>query len=130
MFSYLVRRLLIGLVTLTLITFIIFGLIRNMPGTPLSNAMAMIDPGKELSEADRERMEKAYGLDKPWPQAYVLWVSNVCRLDLGRSISRKQPVTRLISERIGPTLILSVSSLLLTLTFSTKQSIQRTRWRR
>ncbi|MEQ8854245.1 ABC transporter permease [Gimesia sp.] len=114
MFSYLVRRLLIGLVTLTLITFIIFGLIRNMPGTPLSTAMAMIDPGKELSEADRERMEKAYGLDKPWPQAYVLWVSNVCRLDLGRSISRKQPVTRLISERIGPTLILSVSSLLLT----------------
>lgn len=114
MFSYLVRRLFIGLITLTLITFIIFGLIRNMPGTPLSTAMATIDPSKELSPEDRERMAKAYGLDKPWPQSYVLWVGNVCRLDLGRSISRKQPVTRLISERIGPTLILSVSSLLLT----------------
>lgn len=114
MFSYLVRRLFIGLITLTLITFIIFGLIRNMPGSPISNAMAMIDPGKELNPADIERMKKAYGLDKPWPEAYVIWVGNVCKLDFGRSISRKQPVSRLIWERIGPTLILSISSLLLT----------------
>lgn len=114
MFSYLVRRLFIGFVTLVLITFIIFGLIRNMPGSPISVNMAMIDPGKELNPADVERMKKAYGLDKPWPEAYVLWVKNVLQLDLGRSISRKQPVTRLISEKMGPTLILSVSSLLLT----------------
>lgn len=114
MFSYLVRRLFIGLITLTLITFIIFGLIRNMPGTPISNDLATVDPGKEMSEADIERMRKAYGLDKPWPEAYLLWVGNVVKLDLGRSISRKQPVTRLIRERIGPTLILSVSSLMIT----------------
>tara|TARA_R110002095_G_scaffold98386_2_gene86496 strand:- start:3602 stop:4588 length:987 start_codon:yes stop_codon:yes gene_type:complete len=114
MFSYIVRRLFIGFITLVLITFIIFGLIRNMPGTPISVNMAMIDPGKELNPADVERMKKAYGLDKPWPQAYALWVGNVFHLDFGRSISRKQPVARLIRERMGPTLILSLSSLLLT----------------
>ncbi|WP_145178947.1 ABC transporter permease [Gimesia aquarii] len=114
MFSYLVRRLFIGFITLILITFMIFGLIRNMPGTPISVNMAMIDPGKELNPADIERMKKAYGLDKPWPQAYLLWVKNVVQFDFGRSISRKQPVARLIMERMGPTLILSVSSLLLT----------------
>jgi len=114
MFSYLVRRLFIGFITLVLITFIIFGLIRNMPGTPISVNMAMIDPGKELNPADVERMKKAYGLDKPWPQAYGLWVKNVFQFDFGRSISRKQPVARLINERMGPTLILSLSSLLLT----------------
>ncbi|MFK7778348.1 MAG: ABC transporter permease [Gimesia sp.] len=114
MFSYFVRRLFIGAITLVLITFIIFGLIRNMPGTPISVNMAMTDPGKMLSKADEERMKKAYGLDKPWYQAYGIWVSNVLRLDLGRSISRKQPVSRLIKERLGPTLILSLSSLLLT----------------
>ncbi len=85
-----------------------------MPGTPISVNMAMVDPGKELSRADIKRMEKAYGLNKPWPQAYMLWVKNVVQFDFGRSISRKQPVARLIMERIGPTLILSVSSLLLT----------------
>ena len=114
MFSYFVRRLFIGSITLVLITFIIFGLIRNMPGTPISVNMAMIDPGKELNPADIERMKKAYGLDKPWCEAYGLWVGNVFRFDFGRSISRKQPVARLIMERMGPTLILSLSSLLLT----------------
>jgi len=59
MFSYFVRRLFIGLITLVLITFIIFGLIRNMPGTPISVNMAMIDPGKELNPADVERMKKS-----------------------------------------------------------------------
>ena len=114
MFSYFVRRLFIGAITLVLITFIIFGLIRNMPGSPISVNMAMIDPGKELNPADIERMKKAYGLDKPWYQAYGIWVANVFKIDFGRSISRKQPVARLIKERMGPTLILSLSSLFLT----------------
>lgn len=99
MFSYFVRRLFIGAITLVLITFIIFGLIRNMPGSPISVNMAMIDPGKELNPADIERMKKAYGLDKPWYQAYGIWVANVFKIDFGRSISRKQPVARLIKER-------------------------------
>lgn len=113
MFHYLVRRSLIGLVTLLLITFVIFGLIRNMPGTPLTMRMAEVDPSREISKEDLKRMEKIYGLDKPWPAAYVQWVGNLARLDLGRSISRKQPVTRLIRERIGPTLLLSATSLIL-----------------
>lgn len=113
MLSYLVRRILLGLVTLLLISFVIFGLIRNMPGTPLTMRMAEVDPSREISKEDLKRMEKIYGLDKPWPAAYVQWVGNLARLDLGRSISRKQPVTRLIRERIGPTLLLSATSLIL-----------------
>jgi len=113
MLSYLVRRILLGLVTLLLISFVVFGLIRNMPGTPLTMRMAEVDPSREISKEDLKRMEKIYGLDKPWPAAYVQWVGNLARLDLGRSISRKQPVTRLIRERIGPTLLLSATSLIL-----------------
>jgi len=114
MLTYIVRRLLIGAMTLLLITFVIFGLIRNMPGTPLTVQMGELDPSRKLNPADIERMKKAYGLDRPWPQAYVVWVGQLTKLDLGRSISRKQPVTRLIAERIGPTMLLSVSSLVLT----------------
>jgi len=113
MFSYLIRRSLLGLLTLVLITFVIFGLIRNMPGTPLTIALAEVDPSRKISEEDIRRMEKAYGLDKPWPAAYVKWLGNLAQLDLGRSISRKQPVAKLIGQRVGPTLLLSVTSIFL-----------------
>jgi peptide/nickel transport system permease protein len=118
MFNYLVRRILIGFVTLLLITFVVYGLLRNMPGNPLTIAQGVEDPSKKLSKADQERMIKAYGLDKPWPQAYLIWMSRVVRFDLGQSITRKQPVTRLIAERIGPTLLLSIPALVFTFALS------------
>lgn len=113
MLTYIVRRFLIGFLTLLLISFVIYALIRNMPGTPLTLATAESDPSKKISKEDMERLKRTYGLDKPWPVAYAQWLGNVARLDLGRSISRKQPVTKLISEKVGPTLLLSVTSLLL-----------------
>ncbi len=114
MTTYLVRRVLLGLVTLTLITFLIYGLIRSMPGDPVAIFAGSEDPSKKIKQEDLDRMRASYGLDKPWYQAYFLWVGNVVQGDLGRSISRKQPVTRLIAERIGPTLLLSITSLTLT----------------
>ncbi len=110
--SYLIRRLLIGALTLLLITFFVYGLIRSMPGTPLTTALAELDPSKSVSKEDYERMKRIYGLDKPWYQAYFVWVGNLLQGDLGRSIARKQPVTRLIGERIGATLLLTIPSLI------------------
>ena len=114
MLSFLIRRLVIGAVTLLLITFVVFGLVRSMPGTPLTVGLAQIDPSKQMSEADYNRLKKIYGLDKPWPEAYVVWIGNVLKLDFGHSISRKQPVAKLIRERVAATLLLSVTSLVLT----------------
>ena len=114
MIHHLTRRLALGLVTLLLISFLVYGLIRSIPGTPLTVAVAEADPSRRLNPADLDRMKAAYGLDKPWYQAYFVWLGNVVRGDLGRSISRKAPVTQLIGERIGPTLALSAGSMLLT----------------
>jgi peptide/nickel transport system permease protein len=111
MVNYLVRRLLIGLITLTMITFVIFGLIRNMPGTPLTMDLAETDPSRQISKDDLERLKQIYGLDKHWSAAYFQWLGNLARLDMGRSFREKRPVTEVISERVGPTLILSVTSL-------------------
>jgi peptide/nickel transport system permease protein len=113
MISYLIRRLLIGCLTLLLITFLVYGLIRSMPGTPLTTQLAEMDPSKSVSLEDYERMKRIYGLDKPWYQAYFIWVANLTKGDLGRSIARKQPVSRLIRERVGATLLLTVPSLIL-----------------
>jgi peptide/nickel transport system permease protein len=113
MAHYLIRRLLIGLVTLAMITFVIFGLIRNMPGTPLTMDLAETDPSRQISQDELERLERIYGLDKHWSVAYVQWLGKLVRLDLGRSFREKRPVTTVIGERIGPTLVLSTTSLLL-----------------
>jgi peptide/nickel transport system permease protein len=113
MLTYLVRRIAIGVLTLLLITFVIYGLIRNIPGTPLTVAQNEIDPSKQMSKERIKQLEAIYGLDKHWTVAYVQWIGNVLQGDLGRSFSRKQAVSRIISQRIGPTLLLSVPSLLL-----------------
>lgn len=115
MAHYFIRRLGIGLLTLLLVTFVVYGLIRNMPGTPLTIDPAMMDPSKQVSAERRAQLERQYGFDKPWYQAYFVWLGNIARLDLGRSIPKNnQPVLGLILERTPATLLLSVTSLLLT----------------
>ncbi len=85
MVNYLIRRLILGALTLVLVTFIIFALIRNMPGTPLTLNMAETDPSKKISKEHMVILNRAYGLDKPWPIAYVHWLGKLVRLDLGDS---------------------------------------------
>ena len=113
MINYVIRRLAIGLLTLLLITFVVYGLIRNMPWTPLTVDLAESSPDKQISADELKRRAEIYGLDKPWHVAYVHWLGNVLRGNLGRSIHEKQPVMRVIGPRIGPTLLLSVTSLAL-----------------
>lgn len=112
--SYLLRRSLLAVFTLLVITFLVYGLIRNMPGNPLAIEMAEGDPSKQMSKADFELAKQAYGLDKPWHEAYVYWLGNLARFDLGKSFRYRKPVTELISERLGPTLLLSIPSFFIT----------------
>jgi peptide/nickel transport system permease protein len=110
--TYLLRRLLLGILTLLVITCFVYALARNMPGDPLTAQLGE-DPSRKLNPEDVARMRRSYGLDKPWHVGYAQWLGNVVRGDLGRSITRKQPVTTLIRERLGPTLLVSGSALLL-----------------
>jgi peptide/nickel transport system permease protein len=113
MINFLIRRLLIGVPTLIAITFIVYALIRNMPGTPLTLAEGG-DPSRQMSKDDYDRLARIYGLDKPWPQGYLVWAKSLATFDMGRSISRKEPVASLIASRMGPTLLLTITSLILT----------------
>jgi peptide/nickel transport system permease protein len=115
MVSYLIRRLLLAALTLLLVTFAVYALIRNMPGTPLTINLAESDPSKQISKAEQERLMKTYGLDKPWYIGYFVWLRKVAppNFDLGFSMFQKEPVSRSIAKRIGPTLLLSGTSLFL-----------------
>ncbi len=118
MLHYLIRRLLIGLVTLTCITFFVYGLIRQMPGDPTTVAINESDPSKKLDEASFRRMRQQYYLDDPFPVGYAHWITNLLRGDLGRSSYQKQSVTTAIGQRAGPTLFLSLTSLILAMGLS------------
>src|SRR5918992_5933879 len=104
MLTYLTRRLLIGVITLLFVTFLIYALIRNMPGTPLTLDPALSDPSKKVSKENLELLYKAYGLDKPWYIGYRDWLWNLFHANLGESFQHRKPVTWVIGERIGPTL--------------------------
>src|SRR4051812_12862715 len=111
MLNYLIRRVLLGCITLLIITFLIYGLIRNMPGSPLTAAITEMDPSKKINPEDFKRMAKTYGLDTEWYVGYWVWLGNAARLDFGSSFTHKKPVTEVIGQRIGPTLILSITSI-------------------
>jgi peptide/nickel transport system permease protein len=116
MLSYTIRRLLWGGVTLLLISLIIMALIRNMPGDPIALMMmgaAEKGSDKAVSSIHFERMRSNLGLDKPWYVGYFVWVKNVAQGDMGRSLYDQKPVSSKIFERMGPTLYLSIVSLIL-----------------
>lgn len=115
MYSYLVRRLIFAALTVVVITFVVYALIRSMPGDPISLEMAEADPAKMQSFEEQLRQRKLYGLDDPVPVGYFKWIRNVGppNFDLGKSIFEKKPVYRQIRERFFPTLMLSGTSVFL-----------------
>jgi peptide/nickel transport system permease protein len=111
MLTYLTRRLMIGALTLLFVTFLIYALIRSMPGTPLTLDPATQDPSKKISKENLELLYKAYGLDKPWYIGYRDWLVNLAHGDMGDSFRERKPVLGVIGQRIGPTLFLSLTSI-------------------
>ncbi len=112
MYQYFARRLLLALFTLLLITFVVYALIRLMPGDPLLVNLEGGDRPIKLEEI--ERMREIFGLNDPWYVAYWNWLTNLLRGDLGDSLSRPSRVVDIIGQRIGPTLMLEVTALSLT----------------
>ncbi|MEX2173635.1 MAG: ABC transporter permease [Pirellulaceae bacterium] len=113
MLTYLARRSIFAVLTLFVVTALVYALIRHMPGTPLTMTENM-DPSRKISDGDYELLKKAYGLDKDWYVAYFYWIGNVFQGDLGSSFRERKPVSGAIAQRIGPTLLLSGLSILIT----------------
>jgi peptide/nickel transport system permease protein len=118
MVSYLLRRLAMAVFTLLVITCIVYGLIRNIPGTPLTMDVAEQSLDRQMTDEQLRQLERIYGLDQPWPVAYVGWLGRTLQGDLGRSFRDHRPVSTKIGERLGRTFLLSGTSLFLVYVFS------------
>jgi peptide/nickel transport system permease protein len=126
MTAYLIRRLFLAAFTLLVFTALMYALIRNIPGTPLT-LLGAEDPSRKMNAEDLKLLNKAYGLDKPWYEAYWQWLGNLGRGDLGTSFRFRKPVIGLILERIGATLLLSVPSFVITYVVSIPIGLYATR---
>ncbi len=97
---YVLRRLLIAIPTLLIISFVIFMILVLAPGDPLSQFGA--DP--RVPPEVRENIKHALGLDQPPPIRYVNWVTAMLRADFGYSFMSHSPVLGLIQQRLPTTL--------------------------
>ncbi len=112
MAGFLVRRLLQSLAVLIVMSFVVHGLIGLMPGDPID---LMISGNPRLTAADAQHLRTLYGLDLPIWQRYLNWLAALLHGDLGYSRLYHQPVTEVLLPRLGNTLILMGTSLVLAL---------------
>ena len=104
-----VRRLLVALGLMVAVLAINFTLIHAAPGDPASVIAGEMGGG---DQAVIDSIKKAYGLDKPLPEQFIAYLSKSVRGDLGMSYTYNKPVSSLIAERIGPTILLVMTALL------------------
>jgi peptide/nickel transport system permease protein len=104
--AYIVRRLLSTIVVMAVVAFVVFLLLYLTPGDP-----AAILAGDAATSDDIQRVRETLGLDRPFLVRFGEWAGALLRGDLGVSIFTRLPVTRLIAQRIEPTLALTLCTL-------------------
>jgi len=113
MFTFLARRLIVVfLPTLLGISILVFVAMRLIPGNAVD---VMIGIGPDVSAKQRAAIAHSYGLDKPLPVQYALWLGHTLRGDMGTSIRTGQPVSSEILHRLPPTLELTALATLFSL---------------
>jgi peptide/nickel transport system permease protein len=116
MLLYAVRRLLLTIPTLFIISLVSFILIQLPPGDFLTSYAAnLAQMGEQISGDMLKRMEEAYGLNQPIYVQYWKWISGILlRGDFGLSLEWRVPVSQLIWDRMGVTLMLTGFTLVFT----------------
>lgn len=106
MLSFILRRVLIAIPTILLISVFVFSLQKLLPGDPVL-AMAGEERDPEVIEFLREK----YHLNDPIPVQYVNWVGNALQGDLGISLRTNQPVLELIGQKLPVTIQLAIMAI-------------------
>ncbi len=116
MLAYIIRRCLQIVPLLIGLSIIIFTVIQLPPGNYVTTRInQMKQAGVEMDEGEINRLYAMYSLDKPQYIQYFTWVKNIVLYgNLGRSMETEVPVTEVIGDRIGLTVVISVLALVFT----------------
>jgi peptide/nickel transport system permease protein len=131
MTAFIVRRLIIGLIILVIVSMVVFLLMRLLPGDPL---LAYIGESQlqSMTVEDVAKIRHEYGLDKPLFLQYYDWVSGLVHGDMGKSIVAQADITTLIQEKLPITLHISglafVIGTILGILFGVICALTRGRW--
>ena len=108
MSKFVIRRLLLILPVMVIISVLVYGLLVAMPGDPL-DALVFGSPG--ITAAEIERLKDLYGVNDPFPVQYAKWAGQVLQGNFGYSRAYRIPVTALVGPRLQNTVILAGLSL-------------------
>src|SRR5438876_577750 len=106
MTAYIVRRLFSTIIVMAVVAFVVFSLLYLTPGDP-----AAVIAGDIATDEDIRRIHARLGLDEPFLVPFGRWVWALLHGDLGTSIFTNLPVTRLIGQRVEPTVALTLCTL-------------------
>jgi peptide/nickel transport system permease protein len=112
MFTYLLRRLIVMVPTLLVISFLVFAIIQAPPGDYLSTYMAELQSqGEAVDQAKIDFLRHQYGLDRSFLEQYAVWVGNLVQGDLGYSFEYGLPVNQVVGDRLALTIVVSVATI-------------------
>ncbi|MFZ1322196.1 MAG: ABC transporter permease [Ignavibacteria bacterium] len=124
MTDYVIRRILLFIPTLIIITMITFLVCRLAPGDPTEMKIGQTQEAQKtdsknlMNEQAKEFYKKKFGLDKPLYMQYFIWIGNMLQGDFGNSFKDDRPVIDKITERLPVTITISLLSFLLIYTIA------------
>ena len=117
------KRLIIAIPTFLGITLLVFALCYNATGSPLE--LLLSDPN--ISEAEVARRAEELGLNEPFYVQYFSWIKNFCCGNLGYSYRTNQAVMGMLMDALWPTVLLTLSAVLVACLISFPLGIQSAR---
>ncbi len=114
MASYIFQRIIYMILLLFVLSIASFAIIQLPPGDYLNTYIANLEARKiPVNEEIIEQMRERYGLGQPFFVQYFTWMGNLLQGDMGDSFMLNRPVNEVIGSRLGVTVILSLTTLLL-----------------
>lgn len=107
MLGYIAKRVLATIPVMIIVAVFVFLMLRLAPGDP-----AAVIAGDYATTEDVERIREQLGLNEPIPVQLMQWIGQLMQGDLGQSIFSKKPVIELIGQRIEPTLLLALTTII------------------
>ncbi|MDT1062400.1 glutathione ABC transporter permease GsiC [Paracoccus sp. CPCC 101403] len=125
--SYLLKRLLGTIPVILMVTLAVFAFVHMLPGDP-----ARLVAGPDATPDDIAAVSAALGLDKPLPQQFLQYLTNLLHGDLGMSLKTRRPVVEEIGLRLMPTVWLTLFAMVwavaIGLLIGVISAVKRGRW--
>ena len=115
MVAFIVRRLLLAVLTIWVISILSFSIIQLPPGDFVTAYIAQLSAsGASVSAQEAVALRELYGLGQPFYVQYLKWIARVVVGDFGVSMEWNRPVTEVIGDRLWLTMLISFAALIVT----------------